>query len=205
MRQEEEMQLWLSYRAGDKNAFGIIARDYYHTLLRYGLKFGVDQQVVEDCIQEIFLQLWQNRERIGHAPSVKNYLLKALRNNITQYYRYQQRFTSDEGQVWIWSAPEQRNVEIEMIENENVSELVRQIQQQLSQLPVREREALYLRYYENLSVSEISGVMGVNKQSVSNFLQKALLKLRAKWKVATVFILTCIEASAIAVVTILVR
>ena len=205
MRQEEETRLWLSYRAGDKNALGIFARDYYRTLLRYGLKFGVDQQVVEDCIQEIFLELWQNRERIGHAPSVKNYLLKALRNNITQYYRYQQRFTSDEGQVWIWSAPEQRNVEIEMIENENVSELVRQIQEQLSQLPVREREALYLRYYENLSVSEISGVMGVNKQSVSNFLQKALLKLRAKWKVATVFILTCIEASAIAVMTILVR
>lgn len=43
------------------------------------------------------------------------------------------------------------------------------------------KEALYLRYYENLSLPEIAEVMGVNRQSVANFLQKALLKLRSRW------------------------
>lgn len=203
MRQDEDMRLWLSYRAGDTKALGDIAQIYYRTLLRYGLKFGVDQQVVEDCIQEIFLELWQNRERIGITPSVKNYLLKALRNNITQYYRYQQRFTTGEESGWTWSAPSQWNIELDMIEKENVSELIGQIQEQLAQLPVREREALYLRYYENLSVAEISGIMGVNRQSVSNFLQKALLKLRTKWKVAMLLVTLWSEVSATILVLLL--
>ena len=205
MGQEEEQRLWLSYRAGDTHAFGVIAETYYRTLVRYGLKFGVDQQVVEDCIQEVFLELWQNRERIGITPSIKNYLLKALRNNITQYYRYQQRFTDGEEANWVSPPPDRWNVEMDMIQKESVSELALQIQEQLSRLPAREREALYLRYYENLSVTEISGIMGVSKQSVSNFLQKALLKLRAKWKMAMVFFMLFFEHSVPAVATILLR
>ena len=55
------------------------------------------------------------------------------------------------------------------------------IQTQLASLPAREREALYLRYYEGLSIPEIADVMNVNRQSVSNFLQKALSKMRSKW------------------------
>jgi RNA polymerase sigma factor (sigma-70 family) len=176
----EDAQLWEAYRNGDNQALGIIAERYYRTLQRYGQKFGVDSAIVEDGIQDLFLFLGQNRERIGATGSVKFYLLKGLRNNILKYHRYHQRFQDLEND-WLVEFPENINAEALLIEQETLSEILLQLKSLVESLPKREREALYLRYYENLSIPEIAEIMAVNKQSVSNFLQKALIKLRSKW------------------------
>lgn len=188
LHSNDDPQLWEAYRSGDNEALGILAERYYRTLQRYGLKFGVDSTVVEDGIQDLFLFLGQNRERIGATGSVKFYLLKGLRNNILKYHRYHQRFQDMEDD-WSIEFPETIHAEALLIEQETLSETLFQLKSLLEGLPKREREALYLRYYENLSIPEIADIMGVNKQSVSNFLQKALTKLRSKWTVALVLFL----------------
>jgi RNA polymerase sigma factor (sigma-70 family) len=181
MKQDEDVKLWLTYRQGDREALGLLAERYYRTLLRYGLKFGEDAQVVEDCIQNIFLDLWQNRLRISSTQSVKFYLLKSLRHAIIHQRSYQKRFRYVEESGWESSIPDPVNAENYLIEQESLTALLAQLQLQLSALPRREREAIYLRYYENLNVEQIAEIMGINKQSVSNFLQKALSKLRSRW------------------------
>lgn len=186
----EDHVLWHLYREGDKQAFGQLAERYYRTLKHYGLKFMVDEVVVEDCIQELFLQLWQNRQRINETESVRHYLLKALRHHILQYLRSQKRLNQDEID-WDNSIAEEMDSETLLIQQESLTLLTRTIQAQLAALPAREREALYLRFYESLSIPEIAEVMNVNRQSVSNFLQKALHKLRNQWLVHT-FLTFCI-------------
>ncbi|OIN55419.1 RNA polymerase sigma factor, partial [Arsenicibacter rosenii] len=153
-------------------------------------KFMVQEQVVEDCIQDLFLQLWQNRLQINETESVKHYLLKALRHHIMQYHRAKSRYTTEDLD-WDASIPEEFDAETLLIHQESLRLLTQNMQTQLDKLPVREREALYLRYYENLSIPEIAEVMQVNRQSVSNFLQKALLKIRKRW-LETALILFCI-------------
>jgi RNA polymerase sigma factor (sigma-70 family) len=180
--QTQDQLLWQSYRQGDKQALGQLAERYYRTLKHYGLKFMVDGSVVEDCIQELFLQLWQNRAQINETDSVKHYLLKALRHHILQSLRSQKRQTFQELD-WDMSIAEDLNFETLLIRQESMTILFQTIQAHMATLPAREREALYLRYYENLSIPEIAEVMDVNRQSVSNFLQKAINKLRAKWLV----------------------
>ncbi len=179
---DDDPQLWRAYQGGDNHALGILAERYYRTLRRYGLKFSVDAAVVEDCIQDIFLELGQNRQRIGSTGSVKFYLLKALRNNIFQHMRYQQRFLDPALDLEL-TLPDNFNAEALLIEQETLLDITSQLNAVLQTLPKREREALYLRYYENLSIAEIAEIMDVNRQSVSNFLQKAIQKIRAKWVV----------------------
>ncbi|MBC3788472.1 RNA polymerase sigma factor [Spirosoma utsteinense] len=174
--------MWHSYRTGDKEALGQLVNRYYRVLRHYGLKFMIDGAVVDDCIQELFLQLWQNRLQINQTDSIKHYLLKALRHHILQYVRSQHRLPFQELD-WEIAVADDTDTEALMIQQESLSILTNTIQAQLAALPAREREALYLRYYENLSIPEIAEVMDVNRQSVSNFLQKALSKLRTKWLV----------------------
>ena len=182
----DDSVLWLAYRSGDNDALGVIAERYYGALRRYGMKFLVGESIVEDCIQDLFLDLWQNRERISQTPSVKFYLFKAIRHSILQHMRYHQRFANEESLDWDTSLPENFNAESLLIEQETLNGLVAQMRAQMDALPKREREALFLRYYEDMSVADISGVMGVNRQSVSNFLQKGITKIRAKWLVSIV-------------------
>ncbi|GAA4432178.1 sigma-70 family RNA polymerase sigma factor [Ravibacter arvi] len=178
---EDEIRLWSAYREGNKDALGTLAEHYYRTLTRYGLKFGVDRFVVEDCIQNVFLTLWQNRSRISTTGSVKFYLFKSFRHDILHYRDAQQRFSRVDESEWDWSFPDRFNAEAHLIEKESFAATISQLQTQLSALPKREREAVYLRYYENLEVHEIAEIMGVNRQSVSNFLQKALGRIRSRW------------------------
>ena len=185
--QTQDQVLWQLYRVGDKRALGRLAERYYRALRHYGLKFMVDESVVEDCIQELFLQLWQNRTQINDTESVKHYLLKALRHHILQFMRLQKRMTFDELD-WDTSVTEGIDAETLLIKQESLDILTNTIQAQLAALPTREREALYLRYYQNLSIPEIAEIMNVNRQSVSNFLQKALSKLRNWWLVPCLFV-----------------
>lgn len=181
----EDHVLWQLYREGDKQAFGQLAERYYRTLKHYGLKFMVGEVAVDDCIQELFLQLWQNRLQINETASVKHYLLKALRHHILQYIRNQKRLNQEELD-WDSSIAEEFDSETLLIQQESLTSLTNTIQAQLACLPDREREALYLRYYESLTIPEIAEVMNVNRQSVSNFLQKALNKLRNQWLAHTI-------------------
>ncbi|CAG5068595.1 RNA polymerase sigma factor FliA [Dyadobacter sp. CECT 9623] len=182
----DDAALWLAFRTGDNKALGTLAERYFVTLKRYGLKFMVDETIVDDCIQDLFLELWQNRHKINQTPSVKFYLLKSLRNSIIGHLRYQQRFASEEPLQWDTGMPDHFNAESLLIEQETLDGLITQVNSQMATLPKREREALYLRYFENLSVIEIAEVMGVNRQSVSNFLQKALARIRDRWLVTMV-------------------
>ncbi|GAB4051203.1 RNA polymerase sigma factor [Spirosoma litoris] len=182
--------LWQLYREGNKKALGRLAERYYRTLKHYGLKFMVDEDVVEDCIQELFLQLWQNRLQINETESVKHYLLKALRHHVMQYLRSLKRL-NQEDLDWDNSITDETDSETLLIQRESLTLLISTIQTQLATLPGREREALYLRFYEDLSIPEIAEMMNVNRQSVSNFLQKALNKLRNQWLVHT-FLISCI-------------
>lgn len=157
-------------------------------MLRYGMKFGLDESEVQDCIQDLFLDLWERRSRVGDTPSVKNYLLKSLRHRIIDYFRHQKRFGKEDDLSWQINFSDFHTIEKEWIEKENLQMIGRQLHLQMQQLPKREKEALYLRYYENLSLPEIAEVMGVNRQSAANFIQKALRKLRAKWALPTLII-----------------
>ncbi|UFH55428.1 RNA polymerase sigma factor [Spirosoma sp. KNUC1025] len=182
--QPQDQALWQAYRAGDKQALGLLVERYYSVLKHYGLKFMVEESIVEDCIQELFLQLWQNRLQINETESVRHYLLKSIRHHILQHLRTQKRLKYEELD-WDTSMAEDIDSETLLIRQESLVSMTKIIQSQLASLPAREREALYLRYYENLSIPEIAEVMNVNRQSVSNFLQKALNKLRSQWLVHT--------------------
>ncbi|GAB3921167.1 RNA polymerase sigma factor [Larkinella terrae] len=188
--QVHDHALWRSFREGEKKALGQLVERYYRSLKHYGLKFRVDEAVVEDAIQELFLQLWQNRLQINETESVKHYLLKALRHHILQHVRVQKRLAFEELD-WDTTILEDVDSETVLIHQESFASLTKTIQAQLAALPAREREALYLRYYENLSIPEIAETMQVNRQSVSNFLQKALTKLRTRWLVPLAY-LSCI-------------
>src|SRR5690606_3537124 len=77
-----DQELWNSFRKGEEQAFAQIARQYYPGLFSYGAKFSRDREFVNDCVQDLFLELWSKRESIGDTQFVKFYLFKSLRRKI---------------------------------------------------------------------------------------------------------------------------
>ena len=92
-----DQQRWAALKAGQKTALAQIYEHEVDALYRYGRQFTTDAALVEDCIQEMFISLWQNRNTLGTTTAIRPYLLVALRRRIVRKLDQQgRRYASDE-------------------------------------------------------------------------------------------------------------
>ncbi len=74
------------------------------------------------------------------------------------------------------------SIEQQLIDDEITAEKVSQLNMLINNLPSRQKEAMYLRYHQQLSVDQIAEIMSVNYQSASNILFRGIQNLRKDWK-----------------------
>jgi RNA polymerase sigma factor (sigma-70 family) len=174
----EDLLLWNEYRSGNADAFGAIIRVHYPDLFHYGTRFTRDSELVRDSLQDLFLELWINRETISETSFVKYYLLKALRRKLTRRIG-RSRYTGSWEELHFESIfSGTPSVEAGLIREEGLAELAKKMRIALAGLSKRQQEAIYLRYYFDADIDEIAEIMSVNRQSVYNHLHDALKKLK---------------------------
>jgi RNA polymerase sigma factor (sigma-70 family) len=177
-----DSELWDLIREGNELAYTQLIKKYTKPLFNYGYRFFQDKDFLKDCVQDVFFELWNRRSRISATPAVKWYLFKAMRLRI---FREQSKWTKSESLDESYDFLVDFSVESKIITDfENVA-LNSRIEQVLNALPSRQKEILYLRFYENLDFESISQMMDISKQSVHNLLQKAYKSFRTEWGVVT--------------------
>jgi RNA polymerase sigma factor (sigma-70 family) len=158
----------------------------YPLLFGYGLKFSKDKEFVQDCIQDVFITIWQHRKTLAVPESPKGYLLASLRRKMINNHLKGTWIPIDS--LYDSDIPQEHSLDQLVFGHEEVEFQSKFLQNLLSQLSDRQREVIYLRFYQNLSRAEVSSAMGISEQSVSNTLQKALLALRKAWPIDHVFL-----------------
>jgi hypothetical protein len=83
MPQPTSIHLWQQYKSGDPKAFSRLYGEYVQVLYAQGLRVTPDAGLVKDCIHDLFVDLWRNRQRIPNPESVSVYLTEALRNGLS--------------------------------------------------------------------------------------------------------------------------
>jgi RNA polymerase sigma factor (sigma-70 family) len=167
---------WLDFLGGDKIALDRIVKANYNHLYNYGRKFTPDADLVKDCIQELFLALWKNRNSIGPTASVRNYLLKAMRRRLQQALAQAGNRQADS--IEFLAIGQYQSPETDRVLQETRLELNEKIVQAFSSLSRRQQEIIYLRFYLEADTREIAHIMGLNRQSVYNLLKSALDRLK---------------------------
>ena len=175
----EDCQLWTGFKANDRGAFAELYRRYVRVLYNYGAKFTKDSDLLEDAIQDLFTDLWRLRHNLADTTSVKFYLFGALRRRLHKRISadsiYVERNLIENLDSIFGTEPSHEQVQI----GRETQELLKQnLQRALAGLPKRQYEALNLKFYENFPYPQIAEIMGVNEQSVRNFIQKAIQTLR---------------------------
>lgn len=177
-----DAHLWQQLRAGSELALGRLIKKYFNPLQNYGYKFVRDEDFVKDCVQEVFIEVWSRRQNLSQPESVRAYLLSSVRKRVLRTGYRQKVMRENE-------APDLENdlnfvefsPEWSLIEQESLAEMTQKVADLLNQLPKRQREVIYLRFYQNLEREEIAEIMDVNPQSVSNLLQTAFKTFRENW------------------------
>lgn len=169
--------LWDQFRKGSDAAFIQIYEQYFDRLFAYGMRLTLDEALTMDGIQEVFFDLKNLRDKLGTTDHIKFYLLKCLKRKLyKQKACWDQRRTDlSEWKGFDFEISHEQNLIDQQIKQEKMEGLNKAI----AQLSPRKKEVIYYFFYESLSYSEISELMGLESDhSTRNLMYKALDFLR---------------------------
>lgn len=178
----EEEQLWRHFTGGNEKALEELIRMFGKPLALYGRKLVKDDLLIQDCIQEVYIQLWQYRSGLRQVTEIRPYLFTCLRRKIISAIKRERVFVNNE-QDDDFPFQVEFSIETRLIENETEAERVQMINRFINQLPRRQKEAVYLRFFENMSNDEIASVMGIKYQTATNLIHEALVALRQSFSI----------------------
>ncbi|WP_051350059.1 RNA polymerase sigma factor [Dyadobacter alkalitolerans] len=188
-QEEKEVLLWHEMLAGNVAAFEMLIDVTYDLLFQYGNKFCRDRELIKDCIQDVFLEIWEKKGSLNPEIPPKAYLLASLRRRLHRMVQknrmlFLDHLLPDEGfDIGFYA-------EHSFIESEHDQQLASQITHMLNGLPKRQKEAVYLKFFEDMDRDEIAAIMEIHPQSVSNLLQTAFKFLKTQWRsVVSLFLL----------------
>lgn len=179
-----ENGLWMSFKKGEDDSFELIYRRYADVLFRYGIQFTANESLVKDAIHDVFVKLYNDRHRLKTEVNIKFYLFTCLKNrlyNLLKRELFFDKIDLEENEYLDPGAEEQVTTALKQ------SELRETVQKVLSMLTDKQREIIYYRYIEELSIEEVAILMNMNYQSVQNSIQRSLKKIRETFPVLAIF------------------
>ena len=176
-----DLKLWNQLIADDKAAFSALFEKYLNPLVNYGKTLMPSHEKVKDCVQDVFVDIWLYRHSLSDGVVVKAYLFSSVRKRIARLYE-RDRIFRQTTPLEDLEFSLKFSIDHSMINDETLELEVRQLNQLLNTLPPRQKETLYLRYHQGLSLEQIAEVLEINHQSVKNLLHRAILHLRKEWK-----------------------
>ena len=138
----DDNQLWASLKAGDEKAFSTLFKKYYSYLIKYGNSFSPFSEKVQDCVQDVFTDIWIYRNSLSETVVVKAYLLSSVRKRIVRLQERDRIFNKSKSMdavAFLFDF----SVEHQLISDELTAGKVAHLNKMLNVLPARQKEALY--------------------------------------------------------------
>jgi len=176
-----EASLMQRLQRNDEGALASLMGMYYDDLYNYAARFTKDDGLIKDCIQEVFISLWQRRETVGTILSPKYYFLRAIKNKVLKQLHKNMRSATPAHLQDEYDFFHEFSIERVIIDKQISEEKAEKLTRTLSLLSKREKEIIYLKYYQYLDHGQIADLMNINRQSVYNLLHEAVHKLRSLW------------------------
>lgn len=173
--QEKELQLWLQVKNNNQKAFNDLYLQTIDLLYLYGYGFSNDKAIIEESIQQVYVDLWMKRNRIEVKSSFRFYLLKTFRRRLVKNIKVKKKVVQIEFAVkedW------RSNIEDQIISQEENKIQQKQLAKARESLTPRQEEALFLKFHQNLRSPAIAELMGLQTSAVYKLISTALIRLR---------------------------
>lgn len=171
-----DLELLTSVKMADYGAFAEIYNRYNKLLMIYAYRKLKSTEESKDLVQELFTDLWNNRQMLDIQTTLSGYLYKIALNKMLNIFRHKK--ISDEYLGSLQSMIETNYAVTEYLIREK--EIQALIEKEISLLPPKMREVFELRRNEFLSNKEIAEMLDLSEHTVATQMKKALKKLRFK-------------------------
>ncbi|MEX2564991.1 MAG: sigma-70 family RNA polymerase sigma factor [Cyclobacteriaceae bacterium] len=171
---ENEQQLWIEFRQGNEDSFAQIYNKYILSMYNYGERITSDKELIEDSIHDVFVELWKQRSSIGQAFSIKHYLFKALKRKIVYNLTRERRIVTNKLKRGEHDFEIVLSPEFHLITNEASEQQKESLQKAINFLSKRQKEAITLKFYDNLSFKEVADLLSISVKSTYTLIYRAI-------------------------------
>ncbi len=173
----KDYYLWKSFKEGKDDAFYRLYDQYADALYNFGMHFSRDKGFIQDCIHDLFLDLYKYRDRLSETDNIQFYLLRSLRRIIHKEQVKIIPIVYDEVSS---SSIDNQVLAFEdlLIAEETKIENQQMLKEAMKTLTDRQREGLSLKFEHNLSYPEIAKILGMTVESTRTSIYRALKLLR---------------------------
>jgi RNA polymerase sigma-70 factor (ECF subfamily) len=169
----KEKQLLLDFQEGNHVVFNYLFDKYYQGLCVYAYRMLKSNSEAEDLVQDFFVRILENRKTIFIDSSVKSYFIRSIHNRCLDNMAHQKVKINHE-QLRLKMMGEEDIQEYPLLD----SELTKQIDKAIQNLPDGIRETFVLNRFEGLSYQQIAKHENVSVKAIEYRISKALTILR---------------------------
>ncbi|MEX2345462.1 MAG: RNA polymerase sigma-70 factor [Balneolaceae bacterium] len=149
-------------RAGSEKAFREIYDRYHVQMFYIAKKYVKDSNLADDAVQDIFVKLWEKRDRLDETKSLKGFLFTMLRNHVLNMLRDRKKEITSMSKVNETQLPSQNITDEEVLYKEyhNI------VKKGLNELSDRKREVFELKTVKGHTNSEVAKILKINIRTV---------------------------------------
>jgi RNA polymerase sigma-70 factor (ECF subfamily) len=177
--------LWEQTITGDEHSFALIHKGLYPGLFSYAMKMLRDEKLVDDLLQDLFIKFWQQATKIGSIQNVQSYFYRSVRSLVLNHIKSASLKANK--LTGLPKAEIEFSKEDIIISNEQDEELKSKLHLAVNRLPKKQRETVYLRFYENMEYVQIAEITGIKYQSVINHVYRAVQTLKGTVEVKQIY------------------
>lgn len=169
-------------RNGDQKAFETCFNQYWPSLYSFALKILGNSADAKDVVQQVFISIWDRRDKLNITTSLESYLHQAVKYQSIKKLQEIINRPEDLDHVQEYILPVLNDIWHKM----ETADVFKQIDHQLDKLPGKTKEIFMLSRKQQLSISEIAGRLNISEKTVRNQLHIALKALRHHIAIAVV-------------------
>ena len=169
-------ELMKEIKADNMFAFDVLYKKYCKRVYRFGYSILKSQEESENLMQDVFLNLWENRDKVEKDSSIKSYVFTITYNSAISIIRKKARESDFVEYVKTLQEINEDPVNMELEYNE----LVNKLDEIIRELPQRQKEVYLLQKVEGLKYSEIAERLNISVNTIENHMSRALKTIREK-------------------------
>lgn len=162
-------------RKGDIEQFESLFRSSYNSLVKYAGTLIKDQDNSEEIVQELFVRLWQNKEKIKIESSLNGYLFRSVHNRCLHYIAHRKVMERHEEEMSVRRPDTAAEDPSEILHYKDLQARIARI---LERLPERCSTIFCMSRFEGLKYSEIAEKLSISVKTVEAGMGRALKEFR---------------------------
>ena len=165
-----------SIYSGDRKIFSVIYKEYFNALCSYATNYVDDREEVKNIVQDVIINIWENRAKANEIKSLRSYLFGSVHNQCLNNIKHKRIVEKHQENITL-TLKEMSMETVDFLESE---EDVNMIHRAIESLPEQTKKVFKMKRFESLSYKEIAEHLQISDRTVDTHMTKAMKLLKEK-------------------------